>query len=584
MKNTKILSGYFDLINILSFTTFAHRVKLLQIIILSFIGSIFELTSVAVLFPLLTTFLGSEFDNQPKFLIYFVNLINFYNSDNVALKITLIFSITAILGSLFRVISLYYSGRITAKIGVYISDKAYNSALNKPYDFFLKQGTTKLVSTFTTKPGQVSVSLYSLLIIISSSFLLFSILTTLLLINFQITINTFIALFICYWFINLLCNKRLKSNSYEMCRNTDLALKSAQQSFDSIREIIIDNSQEFFRFDFNRFTESVRMKYAESSFYGSAPKIIIEPIAVVTIITILILESNLNNIPLVKIIPTFGSIIFGLQKILPLMQLIYANYTALISNFEFVKDIVSLIDEDVKKDIIHKPYPFNSQICFKNIYFKYNSSRDNVLENLNLKILKGQRIGLIGESGSGKSTLLDLLVGLLSPTSGEIYADDLLINDKRLIKKYSWKNNISNVSQDVILQDISIAENVALGVPKNEIQLGLVKKCLEIVQLKSFIKSLPDGIWTLSGERGILFSGGQCQRIGIARALYKRKNILILDEATNRLDLETESNLIDSIFDNTDQTIIIVSHRLKSLKKCDDIYELKDKKLNHLMN
>ena len=123
--------------------------------------------------------------------------------------------------------------------------------------------------------------------------------------------------------INLLCNKRLKLNSYEMCKNSDLALKSAQQSFDSIRDIIIDNSQEFFRFDFKRFTESVRMKYAESSFYGSAPKIIIEPIAVVTIILILVLESNLNNIPLVKIIPTFGSIVFGLQKILPLMQLIY---------------------------------------------------------------------------------------------------------------------------------------------------------------------------------------------------------------------------------------------------------------------
>jgi ATP-binding cassette subfamily B protein len=197
-----------------------------------------------------------------------------------------------------------------------------------------------------------------------------------------------------------------------------------------------------------------------------------------------------------------------------------------------------------------------------------------VLRDISLEIKHGDRVGLIGATGSGKSTLIDLIIGLLNPTEGHIYIDGVKLCQTNI---RNWHSKISHVPQSIYLADTTIAENIAFGVEKCDIDMARVRDAARVAQLSQTIESFPRGYQTFVGERGIRLSGGQRQRIGLARAIYKRSKVLILDEATSALDNETEINVMDAIerlAQNT--TIIMVAHRLSTLKCCNHVFELKD--------
>jgi len=219
---------------------------------------------------------------------------------------------------------------------------------------------------------------------------------------------------------------------------------------------------------------------------------------------------------------------------------------------------------------------FKSKIKIKNLKYKYSEKLNYILNNINLNISKGEFIGIIGSSGSGKSTLVDLLMGLLTPSSGEICIDNININDD----KSSWQRKIGYVPQNIFLIDDSIKNNIAFGIEGDKIDELKLNKAIEESQLKAFINSLEIGFETKVGERGAQISGGQLQRIGIARALYNDPEILILDESTASLDTLTENGIMDSINKlKGEKTIIMISHRFSSLKDCDKIYEIRDGKI-----
>ena len=197
-----------------------------------------------------------------------------------------------------------------------------------------------------------------------------------------------------------------------------------------------------------------------------------------------------------------------------------------------------------------------------------------ILKNINIEIKKGSKIGIVGKTGGGKSTLLDIISGLQVPQSGEIIVDDKLLDNSNIKE---WQKNISYVSQHVHLNDESIAENIAYGIPKNEINMKLVREVADNARITNFINQTKDGYETKVGERGVHLSGGERQRIGIARALYKKTDLILLDEATSALDDQTESELMKTI-DNMpkDKTLIIIAHRITTLKNCDLIIELEN--------
>ena len=221
-------------------------------------------------------------------------------------------------------------------------------------------------------------------------------------------------------------------------------------------------------------------------------------------------------------------------------------------------------------------FDFSSEIKFANVSFGFNEG-DLILEKVNIEILKGQTIGIIGESGSGKSTFVDLLIGLLNHTSGEILID----GNKNFYSNQSWRNKIGYVSQSIYLLDDTIKNNIALGIPESIIDEVRINKLLKNIKLETFINKLKFGINTKVGERGVQLSGGQKQRIGIARALYHNPDILVLDEATSALDLETEKEVMKTIFSiKGEKTIIIVAHRLSTLDIADEIYKVENNKIS----
>jgi ATP-binding cassette subfamily B protein len=219
--------------------------------------------------------------------------------------------------------------------------------------------------------------------------------------------------------------------------------------------------------------------------------------------------------------------------------------------------------------------PFNRSITLDQISFRYGGNGDFILNQINLDIAKGSRIGFIGSTGGGKSTLLDIVMGLLQPTYGRLQIDGQTISPMNC---RSWQSHIAHVPQVIFLADGTIEENIAFGVPKNQINHARVKWAAEQAQISLSIESWPEQYQTLVGERGIRLSGGQRQRIGIARALYKEADVIIFDEATSALDSETERDVIAAIEQlSQDITLLIIAHRLTTLKSCTQIIELCDR-------
>ena len=219
---------------------------------------------------------------------------------------------------------------------------------------------------------------------------------------------------------------------------------------------------------------------------------------------------------------------------------------------------------------------FEKSIEFKNIYFSYDTS-NYILKNINFKINKGEHVGIFGETGSGKSTLLDIIIGLLTPTKGDILIDNLSLYKGN--SNFNWTSKIACVSQNIFLKEGTIAENIAFGQSHGEFDLELLNRASKIAQIDEFINQTELGFETNVGERGIRLSGGQRQRISIARAIYKSREILVLDEATSALDNITEEKIIDSIRNNSNLTILMVTHRLKSLEICDRLFRIKNNQL-----
>jgi ABC-type multidrug transport system fused ATPase/permease subunit len=232
-------------------------------------------------------------------------------------------------------------------------------------------------------------------------------------------------------------------------------------------------------------------------------------------------------------------------------------------------------DEEV---VEHDSSSSISSLEFRNISFMYPGSDVFALRSLDLKVERGDLIGLVGLTGSGKTTLVDLLLGLLEPTDGEVLVNDKLRGDDSLKR---WSKSVAYVPQDIFIADETLRHNIAFGVPAKYINDEAVKRAAELACLDEFIMSLPEKYETVLGERGGKLSGGQKQRVGIARALYTNPNLLVMDEATSALDTITERQISDSIKNIAKNvTVVVVAHRMSTIMSCDKIYLLESGKIS----
>jgi ATP-binding cassette subfamily B protein len=282
-------------------------------------------------------------------------------------------------------------------------------------------------------------------------------------------------------------------------------------------------------------------------------------------------------------IPVIGMLALAAQRMLPLLQQAFASWSNIRAGKSVLNDVVDFLNQPLPSNA-DKPEPkslaFHHNITFDGVGFRYGQNLPWVLHDLNLTIPKRSRIGFIGTTGSGKSTLLDIVMGLLSPSHGRLKIDGFEIN---AFNCRAWQKHIAHVPQSIFLADASIAENIAFGIPADQIDWDRVRQAAEKAQIADTIESWQEKYTTLVGERGVRLSGGQRQRIGIARALYKNADVIVFDEATSALDGETEQAVMESMKNlGDDLTVLIVAHRVTTLRDCTQVVELSNGRVKRI--
>ena len=559
---------------------------LLVVMLFSAFGEVFSLTA---LLPFLTVLVSPENIFNNSIYQIFANSIRIINSNNILILLTLIFAFSAILAACIRLLNLWFNVKLAASIGTDLSCKAYNLTLNQPYEIHIQKNSSSIITTTITHTQQTVVAINLFLQLCTAIIVSIGLTIALLIVDYKVTLCAIIVFGIAYLFIALKTKNKLFTYSFNVADSTKDQLKTLQEGLGAIRDVILDKNQYIYVNKYRKADLKMRSYRARNQFIAAFPRYGLEAIGIllITFLAFLLrLEKGNSN----EIIPILGAFALGAQKLLPTMQSSYKSWSLLYfynKPLNRVLELIKLKSTNYNK-IIKDKLSFQRQIKITNLSFNYKSNKENISKNINLTINKGENLGIFGKTGSGKTTLINILMGILSPNSGNIFIDDkdlFNINKTNLLKK--WKNNISLVPQDIFLFDASITENIAFCVPKEKIEFQRVVNAAKIACAHEFISKTANGYQTFVGDKGIKLSGGQKQRIGLARAIYSNSELLILDESTSALDFKTEKSVIESIFNknsNSNLTTITIAHRLSTLRYCDKIIELKDGSINGLYN
>jgi ABC-type multidrug transport system fused ATPase/permease subunit len=526
------------------------------------LSSIFEVVSIGSVIPFISFISGDQ-----------IKILNFFNLQEINLGVvTLIFCAAVILSAATRFIVLWGTTKVAFLIGQDLSIYLYRILLNQDFEYHTSRNSSAFIDLLVNKINDVIQSIIMpFLSTISSAVMMMFI--GLLIIAINPAESTIAILFFgCIYVIIIKLTKGVTRRGSLIISTEGISIiKILQESFGAIRDIILNNNKKYYLDSFQTANNRLRAAQISVSIIGAGPKFLVETCGIILIATLAYLGSKANGnfSPLANI----AAVALGLQRLLPLAQQTYWGMNEMRGRWHSLADIVDMIK--IGQNLRHLPRKeiyFRDEILVKDLFFGYKNKGKNILSNVNFKIKKGDRVGIVGKTGAGKSTLVDVVVGLLEASKGGIFVDGEKISHQNID---SWRNNIAYVPQHIFLIDATIAENIALGLNGGEINPALVRDVIKKAELFDFIDDLPEGINTVVGERGVQLSGGQRQRIGIARALYQEKSVIILDEATSALDEETERAITRTI-DNLDKklTIFTIAHRLSTLKNCNYLIEV----------
>ncbi|MBJ25225.1 MAG: hypothetical protein CMC91_03700 [Flavobacteriaceae bacterium] len=549
-----------------------------SLIILAFllsIGMILEIFCLAILIPTISFVLDPNYINELEVVKSYLLSIGIIERNSIVFVVLATTVILYIVKTVFLVGLTHKHNFFLSNISADLSNRLFSKYLHQPYAYHLETNSSDLLKNLQIDITHVNGFLNTLLSIVIEGGLLISVIATLIYVEPIGAI--FVGLFLFFTgiiFYQLLKNKLsiwgVKKNNLE-----GQLSKNIMEGLTGIKDFKIMRKEEWVE---NIFSKNNFLKAKVVSNHltvTSLPRYFLELISIIglTVFIMLMLIQNKQSELIITTLTVFVAAIFrmipSINKIMTSFQF-FKYYEASLDLI--YKQFKTLMDKPCYEEAGMNKIYFKKELKIDNLYFRYSPNKKEVIKNLSIKILKGQIIGFVGESGSGKSSLIDLIIGLHKPTSGTIKVDGMDINENL----YGWQRIIGYVSQNIFLTDDSILNNIALGIDPDKIDLKAIDKAIKSSNLEKVIKNLPDGLNTRVGERGVQFSGGQVQRIAIARAIYHDPKILVFDEATASLDSKTEKGVMESIYSlGGEKTILIIAHKRDILRGCDRIIEIK---------
>jgi ATP-binding cassette, subfamily B, bacterial PglK len=552
---------------------------LLMIILVSFV----DMMGIASILPFMAVVTNQSLIETNEVLKFFFNFLSIFgvkNYNQFLLALGIIVFLLLILSLFLKAITSYFKTLFIYMLEYSISKRLIEKYLHQPYSWFLNRNSADLGKNLLSEVQNVTHGgILTLIDLIGSSIVTISLLVLITLVDPVLTTIAGVLLIGTYLIIYFFLNNYIDHLGKERTINNLLRFKVVSEAFGAIKEIIVGGLEKTYIKSFSNSSKIFSKTQAISQAIALIPRFILEAVAFGGILLIIIYfifqKGNLNYA-----LPIISLYVFVGYRLLPSLQQIYSSFMQL----TFIESALNKLYDDIKslklifKDQNQDILKFNKSITLNNVHYSYPNSSRTALQNINLTIPIKSKISIVGPTGSGKTTTIDIILGLLEPQKGSLKVDGKVITNKNVI---SWQRIIGYVPQQIFLTDDTIAANIAFGVDLNNFDQLSIERASKIANLHEFIiNELPEKYQTIVGERGVRLSGGQRQRIGIARALYFKPKLLILDEATNALDNQTEKAVMDSISSiSKDITIIKITHRLNTVENSDIIFKFEKGRL-----
>ena len=470
-----------------------------------------------------------------------------------------------LVGNAFLAFEHWLSGRYLSSLGLRLGTKAFDRALSSRYAFFLGQSSARLGDTILSQVERVAGGvLGQFIVVISNAALTVFVVLSLLVLSFQTTLTTLFVLAAMFLCVFALLQRRIHRHGEELTELSGNLFGIVKETFDGIREVKLRNAERYFSRRFEKPATRMAELERKYSLISALPNFALETLIFAGLVSVALYFIRATDDPglTLSLIALYG---IAAYRLVPAMQALFDGLAAIEHNADAVRVVAELV-AGRESDLTQREVPvLQKEICLYDVVYQFPNAADPVLDNATITIPAGSSLCVWGPSGSGKSTLLNLLVGLLAPNSGQLSCDGVPVGEEELL---SWQSQIGFCPQNVFLFTGELAENVAFGQPLDDLDTDRFERALQIANLKELTDC---GQLAAISERGKNVSGGQAQRIGIARALYHDPGILVFDEAFSGLDAKNRDEILDALFELPGKTLVFASHDPVVAKRCDRV-------------
>ncbi len=556
-----------------------QRLLFLLLFFLQWIGTAFDFFGVSLILPFLNVLLNPTASHNAAWYRWLAGMLHAETDSAVLLALTFTIMAVYIVKNLYRLLMLQLSVRFVAANRVRMGARMLRCYMDKPYTFHLQRNTAEILRSITGDVGGAFAVVSTLMGLVSSVLIVAVLVVFLLVVDVWMTLAVSAALLVCSALYFFLVRGRIRKAGAESRDYSAKMYKAIHQAIGGIKEVKLMGREQFFAEEYERAgAQSVELG-RRYSIMAALPNLLIETLCVCSVLGVVAYRIA-SGADLAAVVPSLSAFALAAVRLLPRVS----SINSAINTIAFQRPALDALHRDLQeserearaaaqRELTPDPAQPAGDIVLTNVSYTYPDRGERVLQNVSLRIRRGQCVGIVGVTGAGKTTLVDVMLGLLRPDSGTVRcgARDICENNA------AWQRQIGYIPQSIYLTDDTIRSNVALGLAPEQIDEAAVWRALESAQLADFVRGLQDGLDTVIGERGVRLSGGQRQRVGIARALYRDPEIVFFDEATSSLDSETEAAVMQAVHAlGAEKTIIIVAHRLTTLRDCDVIYRVTD--------